>query len=161
MNAGFTMRRGRQLQQLVGDSSETFDVVEPAQLLVERRKWDMSSFAGRLQHHAVREAKFGAAAKPSQGSVDDFGILQDEISMIEQHVNGGGELLVRELEDRVQYPDHFDQDEMGHPRALRNERLRSRSLARIVAREKANDDVGVNGAHDAWPRHGADRPSAR
>jgi hypothetical protein len=81
--------------------------------------------------------------------------------MVEQHVNGGGEPLVGQLEDRVQHPNHFDEDDMGNPGALGNKRLGSRGLARIVAREKANDDVGVNGAHVAWPQLAADPPSVR
>ena len=71
--------------------------------------------------------------------------------MIQQHVNGGGELLLGQLEDGVQYPNHLDKDDVGDPGAFGNESLCSRGLSRIVTRKKANDDVGVNGAHVAWP----------
>jgi hypothetical protein len=146
---------------LLGGASEAFDIVELTEFFVERSEWDMSSLARRLEHHAIRKAKFGASAESSQGSGNYVGILQNEISMVEQHVNGGAELLVGELEDRVEDPNHLDQDDVGDPSTLRYERLSSRGLARIVSGEKANDDVGVNGAHDAWPRHGVDRSSVR
>ena len=82
---GRRSRRGAaaSFNSLLGGASEAFDIVESAELFVERREWEMPSFAGRLEHHAIREAEFGAAAESSQGAGDDLGILQDEISMVE------------------------------------------------------------------------------
>ena len=92
-------RRGRLLQRLYGGASEAFNIVEPAQLFVESGKRDVSSSPGRFEHHAIREAQFGAAAESSEGSRDHLWILQDEVSVVEQHVDGGRELLVGEVED--------------------------------------------------------------
>ena len=55
--------------------------------------------------------------------------------MVEQHVNGRRELLVGELEDRVEHPNHLDQDDVGNPGALGHESLGPRGLAGIVARQ--------------------------
>ena len=155
------LRRGRQLQQLVGVALEAFDVVEPAQLFVEGRERDMTGFAGGLEHHAIREAEFRAATESSQGSGDHIWILDDEVTMVEQHVDSGREVLVVELEDCIQHPNHLDQDDVRNPRALGHKRLGPGGLPRVVPCQEANHNVGVNGAHIVWPRHGVGRPSNR
>ena len=134
---------------LLGGVSQVFDIVELAQLLVECRERYVSNLASGFKDHAIGEAEPGPAAESSQSSRDHFGILQHQVTMVEQHIDGRGKLLVRQLENRVHHPNHLHKHNVGNPGALGNERLGSSGLTKIVSRKKTNDDIGVNRAHVA------------
>ena len=75
------------------------------------------------------------------------GVLQRQIVVAEQHLDGGGDLRRVEIVDRRQHPGGLGQHEVRHPGSLRDERLRGCDLPRVVACDEADENIGVNGSH--------------
>jgi len=83
----------------LGRRLEAFNIVEFAQLLVDRSEGQVASLAGGLQDHAIGKAELGTSAESSQSSDDYRWLLLHQVSVVERHVNRGRELLVRQLEN--------------------------------------------------------------
>ena len=69
--------------------------------------------------------------------------------MIEQHLDGGCDLLARKLVHGVEDPKCLSQHEMGYPSALADELFSRANLTGIITRHEANKDVRVNREHAA------------
>src|SRR5207245_11678115 len=82
-----------------------------------------------------------------------------EVLVLDQHADRHRDLLPLEAEDRVEDPDRVGQDQVGHPGALRDERLGSIRLPGIVSSDQADQEVRVNGAHACAARASGYLPS--
>ncbi|OFX21723.1 MAG: hypothetical protein A2V77_24675 [Anaeromyxobacter sp. RBG_16_69_14] len=65
----------------------------------------MAVLARALQHQAVGEAQGRATPELLERSLDDLGVLQSELAMIEEHLERGCDLFRPEPIDGIQDPD--------------------------------------------------------
>ncbi len=70
--------------------------------------------------------------------------------MTKKHLDCFCHLCRSESEDGIKNPRGFDERQVRDPGATRNEGFRGCSLGNVVSGDEPNQDVGINGAHDAF-----------
>ena len=96
---------------------------------------------------AIGESQLRALAKAVERSRHDFGLLEREIAMREKDLDGCRNFRRRLIVDRGQYPHGLDENQVRHPGTSGDESFGCLGLAFVVARDQANQDIGVNRAH--------------
>jgi hypothetical protein len=124
--------------------------VDRAKRAVERTERQVAGAASSFEDQTVGEADRRATAKLFERRPNHFGILQHELSMRQEHLDRGRDCLRRSTVDGRQHPDSFRKSQMRDPRAVFDESLGGRGLRGIVARDQPDEDVGINGVHDAF-----------
>ena len=74
--------------------------------------------------------------------------------MVQQHLDGGCQLGVIQLVDSIEDPNCFSEGQQGDPSAVFDKSIGCGGLARVVTGDKADEDVGINGAHGVYERSG-------
>ena len=69
--------------------------------------------------------------------------------VVEEHLDGGGDVHRATAVHRCQDPRRFGEDEMRYPGPACHEGLGHRNLLGVIPRDQPDQDVGVNGAHGA------------
>jgi hypothetical protein len=129
-------------------SSEAFGAFDASEGAVEGRQGQMPRLAGDLEDHAVRESDSRVLPEPGEGRGDDVGVLETEGGVVEEPLDGLGQLSRANAIDASKNPYGFDENDVGDPdRSGRDEGLGGGELFGVVAREEAHDNVGVSGAH--------------
>jgi len=105
-----------------------------------------------LEDQTVGESERRPFAEEIESGRDDLGVLQRQVFMIEQHVDGRTDLRRRPLVHGVENPDSLRQDEVRNPRALGDELLGRERLIGVVARNEPHEHISVNCAHGAYGR---------
>ncbi len=83
----------------------------------------------------------------TQRGCDYIGVLQAQISVIEQHINSGCDLHTRKIVDGIEHPKGLSQHQVGYPGPLSDELLSCFDLIAIVSCDETNKDVRVNREH--------------
>ena len=83
----------------------------------------------------------------NQRRAHDVGVLESQLSVVQEHVDGGCDLFARQFVDGIEDPNGFGQNEMRNPGALGHEFFSGADLRSIVAGNDADQDVGINGLH--------------
>ena len=94
--------------------------------------------AGDFENHAVGELDAGAGTEQGECSGDDVGILEANLSVVEDHLDGGGDLSRLALVGSVKHPHRLNEHHLRHPGAGGNEPLASVELARLVTYQQAH-----------------------
>jgi hypothetical protein len=107
----------------------------------------MPGLACDLEHEAVGEACRWLRSVLLQRGANDFRTLNRQLSVVEQDLNGAGDVRRAKPVRGSQHPDELHEDHLRYPGPSDDERLRSFDLPGVVADREANDDVRVNGPH--------------
>lgn len=83
---------------------------------------------------------------------NDFGILQDQMLMIEQKIKSSCQLRRAALVHSIQHPQGFGQYQLRDPGASFHKRLGCGDLLRIIPNQQSHQDIRVNGAHASFAR---------
>ena len=83
----------------------------------------------------------------SKLGVGPGGILDGQVLVVEEHLNGSRDRARAEAVHGAEYPYRFSQDEARHPRSRSDEVFRGRDLSRVVPRRQANQHIRIKGAH--------------
>jgi len=108
----------------------------------------MPRFPGDFQHETIREPQARPPTKTLDRRDNCLRILQCQVLVVEKHFDGSGNITWSTVVDRGEHPCCLGEDQMRHPCSTRNERLGRRNLLGIVARDQANQNIRINGAHD-------------
>jgi 2-methylisocitrate lyase-like PEP mutase family enzyme len=135
---------------------------ELAELPVERADGQVTGLASDLEDQAVGKAQAPVSPVGLERGGDDLGILDRQALVVQEHVDGRRDRRRTEVVDSAQHPGRLGENQVGDPRAGGHERLRGRDLPGLVARDQADEDIRVNGAHAVSACTGASpRSSAR
>jgi hypothetical protein len=107
----------------------------------------MAGLPGNFQYQAVGKFNSVVCAILIQGGYDDLRVLQCQVLVIQEHLNGDRNLLAGEFIYGVEYPERLGENEMRYPRALANISFGGTRLLRIITGNEPNEDVGVNREH--------------
>src|SRR2546425_8218584 len=83
-----------------------------------------------------------------------------QMLVVEEHLDGGCNLLRTPIVNGGQDPCRFGEDQMRYPGAACHEGLGHRHLFCVVSRDQPDQNVGVNGPHAASGHAAARPPSA-
>lgn len=72
----------------------------------------MTCFARGFEHEAIGKPERWTGTELRQCRPDGFGVLQRQILVIEQKIDGDGQLARSTFIDGIQYPQRLYQDEM-------------------------------------------------
>jgi hypothetical protein len=129
-------------------SSKAFGAFDASEGAVEGRQGEVSRLASDLDNHAVRESYSRMVPEHGERRRDDLRVLEAEGGMVEEPLDGLGQLSRANAIDASKNPYGFDEDDVRDPdRPGRDEGLGSGELFGVLAREKVHEDVGVSGAH--------------
>jgi hypothetical protein len=109
----------------------------------------MAGLPGKLQHQAVGETEGRPGAEEIKRRSHGVGILQCQVLVIQQHFDGSGQAGGVQFVYGCQDPGGFGKREYRYPSPLLDESVGSCGLPGIVARDQSNQNIGINGAHDA------------
>jgi hypothetical protein len=84
--------------------------VELCETPIERPEWQVACLAGGLEHETVGKAGRGSFPELLQSRSHDVGILKRQVFVIEQHLDGGGDLLGGAFIHSVENPSGFHED---------------------------------------------------
>src|SRR5262249_34107917 len=128
--------------------SELLCVAELGQSAIECAQWPVSNLASSGQDKAVAESHRWLLAEFCESGLDNVGVLNCEMFVIEQHRKRQPKLLRGQAIRRAKYPACLHEDDLGHPGTTSDERLSEIDLSRIVAGNEANEDIRVNLSFD-------------
>ena len=129
--------------------SQPVSAVEFAEIAVERAERSMPGFPGDRDHEAIRKADRRPSPKMFDGSGDRIRVLQCEVLMVQQHVDGRGNGLGTAIVDGCKNPRGLDERQMWNPRSTSDERFGRRNFFRIVSRDEPDEHIGISGSHGA------------
>jgi len=121
-----------------------------SEITVKRSEWPVSRLLRNRDHQAVGESNGRMSPELFHSRRHDLGILDGEVLVIQQHLDGRRDVFGRPLINRREDPGRFGNGEVRNPRPTRDEWFGDRGLARIVASEQPNEHVGINGSHDVF-----------
>lgn len=107
----------------------------------------MTGFPSYFEDQTIGEPQRRTATVVLQRGGDSTGVLDCQISVMQEHLDGGRYFRVSEFVYGRKNPGCLNEDQCRYPCAFANERFRSRDLLLVVARDKTNQNVRVNGAH--------------
>lgn len=114
---------------------------------VERPERHVPGFSGDFEYQTVGEAKAGPLSKAFDGGGNCVRILDCQVLVVEEHLDGRCDLLRTAIVDRREDPRGFGEHEVRDPGSSLDERLRRRHLPGLVSRDEPDEDVRVNGSH--------------
>ena len=76
-------------------------------------------------------------------------VLQCEVFVVQQHVDGGGNCLRTAIVDGCKHPRGLNERQMWNPCCMGDERFGRGNLFRIVSRDESDEHTGINGSHGA------------
>ena len=109
----------------------------------------MPRLPGRLEDQAVGEAQARASTVLFESGDDDIGIRNRQVLVVEKHFDSSRHRGRTKAVDGVQHPGRLGKHHVANPCPGGHERLRGPDLSNIVARDQADEDIRVNGAHAA------------
>ena len=130
--------------------SESLRPFDFAEIAVKRSERTVSRFPCHFDHQTVRESNGWVVTKVLESGGNGVGVLHSQVLVIQEHLDGGRDALGWPIVNSGHHPCGLDNGQVRDPRAVTDERLRARRLARIVTREQAHEHVGVNGSHDVF-----------
>jgi hypothetical protein len=134
--------------------------VKLAEVAVERSERSVARLPGDLHHEAIRETDGGTASELLDGRKDCVFVLHRQVLVVEEHFDRGRNSFGLPTVNGSKHPSRLRKREVRHPRALGGKGLSRSDLLRIIARDEPDEDVRVNGAHDASLRLVGCLPSA-
>jgi hypothetical protein len=109
----------------------------------------MTGFPSHLDQEAIRKTNLRPSPKLRDRRGRCVCVLERQMVVLQQHLyrrrNGIWAAIVEGRED----PGGLGQRDVWHPRPLGHERFGDSDLPWMVARDQANQEVGVNGPHAA------------
>ena len=72
----------------------------------------MACLACNLEHHAIRKPQRWPRTETLQSRRNDIAVLQGEIGVHQQHVDGGRDALGATVVHRIEHPDRFHEHQV-------------------------------------------------
>jgi hypothetical protein len=150
--AVLTRGSGREIGALVETQRavlflQFFSSIEFAKIPVKGAQRKMAGFASDFEDQTVGETQRRTATVVLQRGRDRIGVLDDEISVMQQHLDRSRYFRVSEFIYGGKNPGRLNEHQMGYPSAFADKRFRRCDLLLVVARDETNQNVRVNGAH--------------
>ncbi len=109
----------------------------------------MPSFSGNLQHQAVGKTESWPATEKIKSCGYHIGLLDSQALVIQQHIDSCDKLVRGAFVYRSENPHRLGKRQKGYPCPPLDESVCCGCLARVIARDQADQNVRVNGVHTA------------
>ena len=126
---------------------QSFSSIEFSKISVKGTQRYMTGLQSYFENQTIGEPQRGTAAVLLQRCRDSIGFLDCEIFVLQEHIDGSRYFWMSEFVDGRKDPRCLDEDERRYLRTFANEGFRRSDLLAVVTRDKANQHVGINGAH--------------
>jgi hypothetical protein len=108
-----------------------------SEVAIKGAQWKVARLPSQLQKQAVRKSNARVPAELVEGRSHRFGILQSEVLMVKQDLDGRGNLPGVTSVDFSQNPHCLRQRQAGNPRAFLHPGLGRRHLPGIILCEES------------------------
>src|SRR5580658_7720157 len=109
----------------------------------------MAGFSSKLQDEAIGKAQLWPRTEKFKSGGHDIRVLEHQLVMIEQHFDCGSEFAGAALIHSGKHPGSFCEGQNRYPGAWPDKLVSGSSLAVIVSGNQPNQNIGINGAHNA------------